>query len=61
MFVRNVDFLGKPNCYQSIPHCNWGANDVDGTLLTALRMAYQAKSSVMLIGGLALIHDSDRF
>ncbi|ACK65076.1 2-succinyl-6-hydroxy-2,4-cyclohexadiene-1-carboxylic acid synthase/2-oxoglutarate decarboxylase [Rippkaea orientalis PCC 8801] len=61
MSVRNAEFFWQPNNHQIIPYCNRGANGIDGTLSTALGMAYQAQSSVMLTGDLALIHDTNGF
>ncbi len=61
MSVRNAEFFWQRNSNQIIPYCNRGANGIDGTLSTALGMAYQAKSSVMLTGDLALIHDINGF
>lgn len=61
MSVRDVEFFWQPNnsCIQ--PFFNRGANGIDGTLSTALGIAHQQKSSVMLTGDLALLHDTNGF
>lgn len=61
MPVRDVEFFWKPNNLGIKPYFNRGANGIDGTLSTALGIAHRQKSSVMLTGDLALLHDTNGF
>ncbi|MGB3636480.1 MAG: 2-succinyl-5-enolpyruvyl-6-hydroxy-3-cyclohexene-1-carboxylic-acid synthase [Rivularia sp. (in: cyanobacteria)] len=61
MPVRDVEFFWKPNNLGIKPFFNRGANGIDGTLSTALGIAHRQKSSVMLTGDLALLHDTNGF
>jgi 2-succinyl-5-enolpyruvyl-6-hydroxy-3-cyclohexene-1-carboxylate synthase len=62
MSVRYLEFFWQPNNTGIIPYFNRGANGIDGTLSTALGMAYrQQKSSILLTGDLALLHDTNGF
>ena len=61
MPVRDVEFFWKPNNLGIKPFFNRGANGIDGTLSTALGIAYSQQSSVMLTGDLALLHDTNGF
>jgi 2-succinyl-5-enolpyruvyl-6-hydroxy-3-cyclohexene-1-carboxylate synthase len=61
MPVRDVEFFWKPNNFGIRPFFNRGANGIDGTLSTALGIAHQNQSSVMLTGDLALLHDTNGF
>jgi 2-succinyl-5-enolpyruvyl-6-hydroxy-3-cyclohexene-1-carboxylate synthase len=61
MPVRDVEFFWKPNNLKIKPYFNRGANGIDGTLSTALGIAHQQQSSVMLTGDLALLHDTNGF
>jgi 2-succinyl-5-enolpyruvyl-6-hydroxy-3-cyclohexene-1-carboxylate synthase len=61
MPVRDVEFFWKPNNSGIRPFFNRGANGIDGTLSTALGIAHQNQSSVMLTGDLALLHDTNGF
>ena len=61
MSVRNVEFFWQPNDSQVIPYFNRGANGIDGTLSTALGLAYRHQNSVVLTGDLALLHDTNGF
>ncbi|NJL81150.1 MAG: 2-succinyl-5-enolpyruvyl-6-hydroxy-3-cyclohexene-1-carboxylic-acid synthase [Richelia sp. SM2_1_7] len=61
MPVRDVEFFWKPNNLGIQPFFNRGANGIDGTLSTALGIAHNQKSSVMLTGDLALLHDTNGF
>ncbi|HLO50852.1 MAG TPA: 2-succinyl-5-enolpyruvyl-6-hydroxy-3-cyclohexene-1-carboxylic-acid synthase [Kamptonema sp.] len=61
MPVRDVEFFWVPNNSALRPFFNRGANGIDGTLSTALGIAYRHQSSVMLTGDLALLHDTNGF
>ena len=61
MPVRDVEFFWKPNNLGIKPFFNRGANGIDGTLSTALGIAHNQQSSVMLTGDLALLHDTNGF
>jgi len=61
MPVRDVEFFWKPSNSSLQPFFNRGANGIDGTLSTALGIAYRNQSSVMLTGDLALLHDTNGF
>ncbi|MBE9225894.1 2-succinyl-5-enolpyruvyl-6-hydroxy-3-cyclohexene-1-carboxylic-acid synthase [Phormidium sp. LEGE 05292] len=61
MPVRDVEFFWQPNNSRIQPFFNRGANGIDGTLSTALGIAHRQKSSVMLTGDLALLHDTNGF
>ncbi|MBE9216890.1 2-succinyl-5-enolpyruvyl-6-hydroxy-3-cyclohexene-1-carboxylic-acid synthase, partial [Plectonema cf. radiosum LEGE 06105] len=61
MPVRDVEFFWKPNNLGIQPFFNRGANGIDGTLSTALGIAHNQQSSVMLTGDLALLHDTNGF
>ncbi|RCJ17282.1 2-succinyl-5-enolpyruvyl-6-hydroxy-3-cyclohexene-1-carboxylic-acid synthase [Nostoc sp. ATCC 43529] len=61
MPVRDVEFFWKPNNLRVRSYFNRGANGIDGTLSTALGIAYRQQSSVMLTGDLALLHDTNGF
>ncbi|GFE70060.1 2-succinyl-5-enolpyruvyl-6-hydroxy-3-cyclohexene-1-carboxylic-acid synthase [Chroococcus sp. FPU101] len=61
MPVRDVEFFWMPNSKNFYPYFNRGANGIDGTLSTALGISYKNKSSVLLTGDLALLHDTNGF
>ncbi|MDD1413643.1 2-succinyl-5-enolpyruvyl-6-hydroxy-3-cyclohexene-1-carboxylic-acid synthase [Dolichospermum sp. ST_con] len=61
MPVRDVEFFWKPNHLKIKPYFNRGANGIDGTLSTALGIAHNQQSSVMLTGDLSLLHDTNGF
>ncbi|MBO3459232.1 2-succinyl-5-enolpyruvyl-6-hydroxy-3-cyclohexene-1-carboxylic-acid synthase, partial [Aetokthonos hydrillicola] len=61
MPVRDVEFFWKPSASHIQPFFNRGANGIDGTLSTALGIAHQHQSCVMLTGDLALLHDTNGF
>ncbi len=61
MPVRDVEFFWAPSNSGVLPFFNRGANGIDGTLSTALGIAHRHKSSVMLTGDLALLHDTNGF
>lgn len=60
MSVRNAEYFWQPNNNQIVPYFNRGANGIDGTLSTALGIAYQ-DAGVLLTGDLALLHDTNGF
>ena len=61
MPVRDVEFFWQPGNSGIQPFFNRGANGIDGTLSTALGIAHRHRSSVMLTGDLALLHDTNGF
>jgi 2-succinyl-5-enolpyruvyl-6-hydroxy-3-cyclohexene-1-carboxylate synthase len=61
MPVRDVEWFWQPGNLRIQPHFNRGANGIDGTLSTALGMAYGDRSSILLTGDLALLHDTNGF
>ncbi len=60
MSVRNAEYFWQPNNNQIVPYFSRGANGIDGTLSTALGIAYQ-DAGVLLTGDLALLHDTNGF
>lgn len=61
MPVRDVEYFWMPNSSEIQPFFNRGANGIDGTLSTALGIAYRNQNSIMLTGDLALLHDTNGF
>jgi 2-succinyl-5-enolpyruvyl-6-hydroxy-3-cyclohexene-1-carboxylate synthase len=61
MSVRNMEFFWMPGNRGITPYFNRGANGIDGTLSTALGIANCTRSSVLLTGDLALLHDTNGF
>lgn len=61
MPVRDVETFWQPNQLKFQPAFNRGANGIDGTLSTAMGWAHQNRSSVLLTGDLALLHDTNGF
>lgn len=59
--VRDMEFFWQPNARAIQPYFNRGANGIDGTLSTALGIAHRHRSSVLLTGDLALLHDTNGF
>ncbi|MGB3495262.1 MAG: 2-succinyl-5-enolpyruvyl-6-hydroxy-3-cyclohexene-1-carboxylic-acid synthase [Elainellaceae cyanobacterium] len=57
--VRDVEWFWKPGDRQIQPFVNRGANGIDGTLSTALGIAHRYRSSVLLTGDLACLHDTN--
>jgi 2-succinyl-5-enolpyruvyl-6-hydroxy-3-cyclohexene-1-carboxylate synthase len=60
MSVRNAEYFWQPNNQKIVPYFSRGANGIDGTLSTALGIAYQ-DAGVLLTGDLALLHDTNGF
>ncbi len=61
MPVRDMEYFWKPNDRTYQPYINRGANGIDGSLSTALGVAHQNQSAVMLTGDLSLLHDTNGF
>ena len=61
MPIRYTEFFWLPNNRRIIPYFNRGANGIDGTLSSALGIAHNNQSSVLLTGDLALLHDTNGF
>ena len=61
MPVRDVEWFWPLNDRKIQPYFSRGANGIDGTLSTALGIAYHHKQAVLLTGDLALLHDSNGF
>ena len=61
MSVRNAEFFWIPNNKCINPYFNRGANGIDGTLSSALGMAYGEENNILLTGDLALLHDTNGF
>ena len=60
MSIRNAEYFWQPNNRGLVPYFSRGANGIDGTLSTALGIAYQDRG-VLLTGDLALLHDTNGF
>lgn len=61
MPVRDVEFFWRKNNNAIQPYFNRGANGIDGLLSTTLGIAHEHQPSVLLIGDLSLLHDSNGF
>jgi len=61
MPIRDVESFWKPSDRRTQIYFSRGANGIDGTLSTALGIAHQNQSSVLLTGDLALLHDTNGF
>jgi 2-succinyl-5-enolpyruvyl-6-hydroxy-3-cyclohexene-1-carboxylate synthase len=59
MPVRDIEFVWPANDRGVRIFFSRGANGIDGTLSTALGVAYQGARSVLLTGDLAFLHDSN--
>lgn len=60
MSIRNAEYFWQPNDRRIVPYFSRGANGIDGTLSTALGIAYQDRG-ILLTGDLALLHDTNGF
>ncbi|NCO76249.1 MAG: 2-succinyl-5-enolpyruvyl-6-hydroxy-3-cyclohexene-1-carboxylic-acid synthase [Cyanobacteria bacterium] len=61
MSVRYAEFFWQKNNRQIQTYFSRGTNGIEGTLSTALGIAYQNKPTVLLTGDLALLHDTNGF
>ena len=61
MPARDTEFFWRLNDREYLPYSNRGASGIDGTLSTALGVAAQNRSAVLLTGDLALLHDTNGF
>jgi 2-succinyl-5-enolpyruvyl-6-hydroxy-3-cyclohexene-1-carboxylate synthase len=62
MPVRDLEYFWQANSARCPVHFNRGANGIDGTLSTALGVAYGGdRPAVLLTGDLALLHDANGF
>lgn len=61
MPVRYAEFFWQKNSGKYRIYYNRGANGIDGTLSTALGIAYKEKPTILLTGDLALLHDTNGF
>ncbi|BAQ64719.1 2-succinyl-5-enolpyruvyl-6-hydroxy-3-cyclohexene-1-carboxylic-acid synthase [Geminocystis sp. NIES-3709] len=61
MSVRYAEFFWQKNNLQRQIYFNRGTNGIDGTLSSALGIAYQNKPTILLTGDLALLHDTNGF
>lgn len=59
MTVRYAETFWKKNSTNNSMFCNRGANGIDGTLSSAMGMAYSGKPSLLITGDLAFLHDSN--
>lgn len=57
--VRDVEFFWQKNDRKIQMYFNRGANGIDGIVSTALGVAHDNKPSVLLVGDLTLLHDSN--
>ncbi len=60
MPVRDIESFWPPNVRRIPVYCNRGANGIDGTLSTALGVAWGSRA-VLVTGDLALLHDTNGF
>ncbi|MEO0946946.1 MAG: 2-succinyl-5-enolpyruvyl-6-hydroxy-3-cyclohexene-1-carboxylic-acid synthase [Cyanobacteria bacterium J06641_5] len=60
MPVRDLESFWPPGNGHHLIYCNRGANGIDGTLSTALGIAW-GNRAVLLTGDLALLHDTNGF
>ena len=61
MPVRDLEYFWRPNDAGRRIFFNRGANGIDGTLSTALGVAWRGSPAVLLTGDLALLHDANGF
>ena len=56
MPVRDLEWFGGPS---AIAHANRGANGIDGVVSTALGRALAGTPTIVLVGDIAFVHDSN--
>lgn len=61
MSVRYAEFFWQKNNLARQIYFSRGTNGIEGTLSTALGIAHQNQSTVLLTGDLALLHDTNGF
>jgi 2-succinyl-5-enolpyruvyl-6-hydroxy-3-cyclohexene-1-carboxylate synthase len=59
MSVRYAEYFWSGGSRAYSIFCNRGANGIDGTLSTALGVAHGGRPTVLLVGDLAFLHDSN--
>ena len=59
MSVRYGEYFWKPGNRAVSTFCNRGANGIDGMLSTAMGVAHGGRSTILLTGDLAFLHDSN--
>ena len=59
MPVRDVEYFWPPNDSGTQVYASRGVNGIDGTLSTALGVAYRNRPCVLMTGDLAFLHDSN--
>lgn len=57
--VRDVEWFWQPGNREIQPFFNRGANGIDGIISTALGVAHRYRSTVLLTGDLAFLHDTN--
>lgn len=61
MSVRYAEFFWQKNNLERQIYFSRGTNGIEGTLSTALGVAYQNQPTMLLTGDLALLHDTNGF
>ncbi|MGI0479997.1 2-succinyl-5-enolpyruvyl-6-hydroxy-3-cyclohexene-1-carboxylic-acid synthase [Geminocystis sp. CENA526] len=61
MSVRYAEFFWQKNNLAREVYFSRGTNGIDGTLSTALGIAYKSQPTILLTGDLALLHDTNGF
>jgi 2-succinyl-5-enolpyruvyl-6-hydroxy-3-cyclohexene-1-carboxylate synthase len=59
--VRDLESFWQPRESEVIPYFNRGVNGIDGIVSTALGVAHRNRSTVLLTGDLAILHDVNGF
>ncbi|MCZ6673396.1 MAG: 2-succinyl-5-enolpyruvyl-6-hydroxy-3-cyclohexene-1-carboxylic-acid synthase [Verrucomicrobia bacterium] len=59
MPIRDVEYFWPSNGNEFQMYASRGANGIDGTLSTALGVAFENQPSILLTGDLAFLHDSN--
>ncbi|MCC5896999.1 MAG: 2-succinyl-5-enolpyruvyl-6-hydroxy-3-cyclohexene-1-carboxylic-acid synthase [Phormidium sp. BM_Day4_Bin.17] len=57
--VRDMEWFWRRSDRQTQIFCNRGANGIDGTLSTAIGLAYGGRPTFLISGDLAFLHDSN--